>query len=275
VLEFRKIIGPLTDPVAHGGDAADAFHVVAPSLPGFGFSEKPAQAGWSVERIARAWGVLMTRLRYDRFVAQGGDWGSAVTIAMGVQQPPGLVGIHLNMLSINPPDPPGDQNALDTEEQIAIEARRQFVTIESGYARLQATRPQTIGYSLADSPIGQAAWIYEKFRNWSDCNGDPATIFSQDELLDNITLYWLTNSGASSARLYWESMGAFRPMHVTLPVGFTQFPKEITHPARKWADLIFPDIIHWKKADRGGHFAALEQPEILVEELRTCFRHLR
>lgn len=275
VLEFQKVIGPLTDPTAHGGDRADAFHVIVPSLPGYGFSGKPTAAGWGVERIARAWGLLMTRLGYARYGAQGGDWGSAITINMGVQRPAGLAGIHLNMLSIAPPEALAAGRSPDAEEQRALDAARAFAEKGSGYAKLQATRPQTIGYALADSPVGQAAWIYEKLRYWSDCDGDPLTIFTPDEILDDISLYWLTNCGASSGRLYWESMGSFRPTNVTLPVGFSAFPKEIIKPSRKWAERLFPEIIHWNEVDRGGHFAALEQPALFVEEVRACFRHLR
>lgn len=272
VLEFHKVIGPLTDPTAHGGNAADAFHLVIPSLPGYGFSDKPKESGWGVERIARAWAELMHRLGYERYVAQGGDWGSSVTVTLGVQAPAGLAGVHLNMLTVMPPDLDDD---LDPEEQIAVDAWKQFAEVESAYARLQATRPQTIGYALADSPIGQAAWIYEKFRGWSDCGGDPETILTKDEMLDGIMLYWLTNSGASSARLYWESMGSFRPMEIHLPLGYSAFPGEITKPPRKWADRVFSNIIHWNSLDRGGHFAAFEQPVLFVDEVRTCFRQLR
>ncbi len=272
VIEFHKVIGPLTDPSAHGGDPADAFHLVIPSLPGYGFSDKPAETGWGVERIAQAWAALMERLGYDRYVAQGGDWGSSVTVMLGTQAPPGLIGVHLNMLSIMPPDL-GDQ--LDPDEQRAVAASRHFADVESAYARLQATRPQTIGYALADSPVGQAAWIYEKLRGWSDCDGELENIFSRDEMLNAITLYWLTNSAASSARLYWESMGSFRPMKVDLPLGYTQFPREILAPPRQWADAIFSQIIHWNSVEKGGHFAAFEQPALFVEELRTCFRRLR
>ncbi|WIA55259.1 epoxide hydrolase [Sphingobium sp. WTD-1] len=272
VIEFHKVIGPLTDPPAHGGNPADAFHLVIPSLPGYGFSDKPAETGWGVERIAQAWAALMDRLGYDRYVAQGGDWGSSVTVTLGTQAPSGLIGVHLNMLSIMPPDL-GDQ--LDPDEQRAVAASRHFADVESAYARLQATRPQTIGYALADSPVGQAAWIYEKLRGWSDCDGEPENIFSRDEMLDAIMLYWLTNSAASSARLYWESMGSFRPMKVDLPLGYTQFPREILAPPRRWAEQVFSQIIHWNSVEKGGHFAAFEQPALFVEELRTCFRRLR
>lgn len=272
VIEFHKVIGPLSDPVAHGGNAADAFHLIVPSLPGYGFSGKPQGTGWGVERIAQAWAELMQRLGYDRYVAQGGDWGSAVTVSMGVQAPPGLIGVHLNMLSIMPPDL-GEE--VDADEQAALAASKHFADVESAYARLQATRPQTLGYALADSPVGQAAWIYEKLRGWSDCDGEPETIFTRDEMLDTIMLYWLNNSGASSARLYWESMGSFRPMAIDLPLGYSQFPREILAPPRKWAERVFSNIIHWNNVDKGGHFAAFEQPHLFIQEVRTCFRPLR
>ena len=206
VLEFRNVIGPLTDPLSHGGKASDAFHLIIPSLPGYGFSGKPPVTGWGVERIAKAWAELMRRLGYDRYVAQGGDWGSLVTMCLAVDAPPELAAVHFNMLSIVPPDLAG---SLHPEEQTALESMRQFNDVESAYARLQATKPQTIGFALADSPIGQAAWIYEKIQRWSDCDGMPESVFSMDEMLDNITLYWLTNSGVSASRQYWEYKGGF------------------------------------------------------------------
>ena len=272
VLEFRKTIGPLTDPVAHGGQPADAFDLVIPSLPGYGFSGKPGATGWGVERIAKAWAELMRRLGYARYVAQGGDWGSAVTMCLAVDEPEGLAGVHFNMLSIIPPDLPEE---LDAEELAALDGMRQFNEREFAYAYLQASKPQTLGFALADSPVGQAAWIYEKLQRWSDCDGTPENALSRDEMLDTITLYWLTNSGASSARLYWESMHSFRPRNVRIPLGYTQFPREIIWPARRWADRYFENIVHWNSVDKGGHFAAWEQPGIFVREVRDCFRPLR
>ncbi|MEO0030456.1 MAG: hypothetical protein RIS94_214 [Pseudomonadota bacterium] len=272
VVEFHKVVAPLTDPVANGGDPADAFHLVIPSLPGYGFSGKPDAPGWGVERIARAWAELMRRLGYERYVAQGGDWGSAVTVQMGVQAPAGLAGVHFNMLAIAPPE---GSDAPTQEEQAALSAAHHFASVESAYARLQATRPQTLAYALADSPLGQAAWIYEKLRNWSDCDGEVENVFTHDEVLDTIMLYWLTNSGGSSARLYWESMGNFRPMAIDLPLGYTQFPREIMAPPRIWAERIFSNIIHWNTVEKGGHFAAFEQPSLFVREVRACFRQLR
>lgn len=272
VIEFHKVIAPLVDPTAHGGSAEDAFHVVLPSLPGYGFSDKPATSGWGIERIARAWAELMQRLGYHHYVAQGGDWGSAVTVQMGAQRPAGLIGIHLNMLSLLPQD---KSAPMDAEEQAALASYQYYSSVESAYARLQATRPQTLGYALADSPVGQAAWIYEKLRNWSDCEGDPGTIFTRDEILDNIMLYWLPNNGASSGRLYYESLVNFVAKRVELPVGASLFPKEIITAPRKWADMAFPDIVHWNSLAKGGHFAAFEQPAVFVDELRRCFAKMR
>jgi len=273
VVEFHKVIGPLTDPVAHGGDAGDAFHVVCPSLPGYGFSDKPARAGWGVERIAGAWAVLMGRLGYRRYVAQGGDWGSMVTTALGTQDPEHCAAIHLNM-PVAPPAP--DQMGEPTEqEQQALAALAHYEQWGSGYSKQQSTRPQTLGYGLLDSPAGQAAWILEKFQAWTDCDGHPENVLSRDELLDNVMLYWLPGTAASSARLYWES---FRNPHlgeVTVPTGCSIFPKEIIRCSRRWAERRFRNLIHWRELDRGGHFAAFEQPERFVAELRDCFRQVR
>jgi len=271
VVEFHKIIGPLCDPVPHGGSADDAFTVIAPSLPGFGFSDRPASSGWGVDRIAAAWAQLMQRLGYSRYVAQGGDWGSAVTVSLAKLRPAALAGIHITMVLADPIS----SGAFDADEQDALEARRVYATAESGYARQQATRPQTLGYGLADSPAGQAMWIYEKFERWSDCAGDPETVFSRDELLDNIMLYWLPNTGTSSARLYWESMASFKPTPLDLPVGCSIFPREIARPPRKWVETLYPNLFYWNRPDHGGHFAAFERPEIFVQELRNCFRKLR
>jgi pimeloyl-ACP methyl ester carboxylesterase len=273
VIEFHKVIGPLVDPPAHGGDAADAFDLVLPSLPGYGFSEHPGESGWGVFRIARAWPVLMRRLGYERYGAQGGDWGAAVTTIMGHEAAEGLVGIHVNMpLCL----PDAKSAAAGSEEAALSKALGDYARWESGYAIQQATRPQTLGYALADSPVGQAAWIYEKFRAWTDCDGDPESVLSQDEMLDNIMLYWLSNSGASSARLYWESFhDGFASVAVDLPSGCSIFPKEIYTPSRKLAERHYRRLIYWNKQERGGHFAAFEQPSAFVEELRACFRLMR
>jgi pimeloyl-ACP methyl ester carboxylesterase len=274
VMEFMKVIGPLTDPTAHGGQAADAFHVVAPSLPGYGFSDKPAKAGWGVQRIAGAWIQLMGRLGYQRWVAQGGDWGAAVTTAIGVARPPGCLGVHVNMPLANPL--PEDLKAPTPAEQASIAALQYYQDKDSGYSKQQATRPQTLGYGLVDSPAGQAAWIYEKMWAWTDNIGAPEDALTPDEMLDNIMLYWLPGAGASSARLYWESFGAFGgSTKLELPVGVSIYPKEIFRPSRRWAERRMTNIIHWNELDKGGHFAAWEQPDIFVNELRDCFRKVR
>jgi epoxide hydrolase len=272
VLEFMKVIGPLTDPVAHGGKAEDAFHLILPSLPGYGFSAKPEGSGWGVRRTASAWIELMQRLGYDRYVAQGGDWGAAVTTALAYMKPAGLEAIHLNMVIAFPPDA-SDQSEWTEAEKGAWETYRDILTTGMGYANEQGTKPQTIGYSLNDSPVGQCAWIYEKFHGWTDCDGDPENILSRDEILDNITLYWLTGTGASSARMYWESTAtAFLPVQIEVPTGGSVFPKEILRASRRWAEKNYVNIIHWNELDKGGHFAAFEQPAAFVDEIRACFR---
>jgi pimeloyl-ACP methyl ester carboxylesterase len=269
IIEFHKVIEPLTT----GADGQIAFDLVVPCLPGYGFSQKPDKPGWSVERIAQAWITLMARLGYDRYVAQGGDWGAAVSIAMGKLAPPQLAGIHLNMPLVIPRTAErGNPNA---EEQAALKALELYTRDEAAYARLQATRPQTIGYALADSPVAQAAWIYEKFYAWSDCDADPDGLFTRDALLDNIMLYWLSGTGASSARLYWESFRkAFAPTVLELPVGCSIFPKEIIPAPHRWAQRFYRNLIHWNALERGGHFAAFEQPDLFVQELRQCFSRL-
>jgi pimeloyl-ACP methyl ester carboxylesterase len=274
VIEFFKIIGPLTDPEAHGGEAKDAFHVVVPSLPGFGFSGKPAERGWNADRIAGAWAELMRRLEYTHYVAQGGDWGSVVTTEMARQKLAGLAGIHLNMPFVIPDPIPTE--GLSEEERIAAEKYQRFLSDGFGYFLLQATRPQTIGYALTDSPVGQAAWIYEKFRAWTDNDGDPEDALTLDEMLDTITLYWLTETAASSARMYMENAAVTgAPPVINLPVGCSIFPREIVPAPRSWAERVYPNLIHWNELDRGGHFAAFEQPGLFTAELRTCFRALR
>lgn len=272
-LEFLDVIGPLTDPTSHGGRAEDAFHLVIPSLPGYGLSDKPMATGWTVERIARAWATLMQRLGYDRYVAQGGDWGSAITRAMAVQRVPGLVGIHLNMVVCFPPP---DEDFADAEAQEARDVAEAHKQTGLGYSTQQSTRPQTLGYALADSPVGQAAWIYEKFQAWTDHDGDPEQALSRDAMLDTIMLYWLTDSAASSARLYWESFrSAFGNARIDLPAACSIFPAEMRRPPRRWAERVFADIIYWNRAARGGHFAAFEQPATFVDEVRAGLRSLR
>ena len=273
VVEFQKVIGPLTDPVAHGGKASDAFHVVCPSMPGYGFSDKPTQTGWGVDTIADAWAALMAKLGYARYVAQGGDWGAMVTNHIGLRDTEHCAGIHLNM-PIAAPDPE-TMNDLTPLEQRALAAMQHYQDFDSGYSKQQSTRPQSLGYGLVDSPAGQAAWILEKFWSWMDCDGHPENVLSRDELLDNVMLYWLPGAGASSARLYWESFNSPSFDSVTVPTGCSIFPKEIFQCSRRWAEKKFTNLVHWNELDAGGHFAAFEKPEIYVDEVRTCFRHVR
>jgi pimeloyl-ACP methyl ester carboxylesterase len=280
IVEFLKVIGPLTDPTAHGGDASDAFHVVCPSLPGYGFSDKPARPGWGVERIARAWTVLMTRLGYQRYGAQGSDWGTSVSASVGQQDPQHVVGIHLTP-PLAPPDP-ATLDDLTERERAALASLEQSAEWDSGYSREQETRPQTIGYALVDSPAALCAWIIEKFWAWTDNDGHLENVLTRDELLDNLMLYWLPRTGASSARLYWESIrqvnewisGAVDDV-VDVPTGCSIFPKELQRPSRRWAEKRFVDIRYWNEPERGGHFAAFEQPELFVDEVRAFFRLVR
>jgi pimeloyl-ACP methyl ester carboxylesterase len=273
VLEFRNVIGPLTDPTRYGARAEDAFHLVIPALPGFGFSDKPDAAGWNVARTAEAWVVLMQRLGYAKWVAQGGDWGSSVATALGHLRPPGLAGIHLSWPFVFPEKIPA---TLSADEQRAVDAVAKFRSNEAGYIQLQSTRPQTVAYGLTDSPAGQAAWIYEKLQAWSDSNGDAASVLGRDAILDNITLYWLTDTAASSARTYWENRGStFSRGRLELPVAASIFPHEIYRAPKSWAQQCYPNLIHWNELPRGGHFAAWEQPVLFAQELRDGFRSLR
>jgi epoxide hydrolase len=274
IVEFSKVIEPLTDPTAFGGEAADAFHVVCPSLPGFGFSAKPQTAGWGVDRIARAWAGLMDRLGYPRYGAQGGDWGSGITTAMGAQDSEHCAGIHITLAMGVRPEAIGEPTP---QEARALKGAKYYADWDSGYSKQQSTRPQTLGYGLTDSPGGQAAWILEKFWAWTDCDGDPLNILGRDELLDNVMLYWVTATATSSARLYWESFGAARrTAHtVTIPTGVAVFPKEIVPPVRRWLEPRYTDIRHWSEMPKGGHFAAFEQPELFVAEVRKYFALLR
>jgi pimeloyl-ACP methyl ester carboxylesterase len=276
VLEFEKAIGPLTEP----DDPADAFHVVVPSLPGYGFSDRPTEPGWTVRRIAAAWRELMARLGYERYGAQGSDWGTSVTTSMGQQDTGQLAGIHV-MPPIAAPDP-ATFDDLTPAEEAALADLRHAEAHESGYAEQMTTKPQTVGYALTDSPAGLCAWIVEKFASWTDSGGRPETVLTRDEMLDDITLYWLTRTATSSARLYWES---FREVGewfskatedtVPVPTGCSIFPKEMPRPSRRWAANRYTDIRHWGEPARGGHFAAFEQPHLFVNELRTFFRMVR
>ncbi len=282
VVEFLDVLDPLIDPLAHGGEAGDAFHVVCPSLPGFGFSAKPTQPGWGTARIARAWSVLMTRLGYERFGAQGGDWGAAITTELAAQQPERLVGIHLNYAPWPVRDRPTTEDLTDVERQ-SLADFGQHLEWGSGYALQQATRPQTLAYGLTDSPVGQCAWIAEKYWAWTDHDGDPLEALSQDQMLDNISLYWHTSTAASSARIYWEDGFARpsnrsarrRPEPPAVPVGVSVFPREIVRPSRRWCERYYPDLRFFDQLDRGGHFAAFEQPELFVDQVRRAFRAMR
>jgi len=273
VVEFTKVIGPLTDPRAHGGDPADAFHLVLPSIPGYGFSGPTREPGWNVAKIALAWDELMTRLGYGRYGAQGGDWGSSISRELGVSAPAHVIGVHLNMLL---PSGPLDDPALTDIDKRRLDRMRQFRTTGMGYGAIQSTRPQTLAYALTDSPAGQLAWIVDKFRDWTD--GDlPEDAVDRDQMLTNVTLYWLTGTAGSSARLYLEaarSGGWGPPARSTVPTGVAVFPYEIAPPIRRFAELS-NNIVHWSEFDRGGHFAAMEEPDLLVTDIRQFFRQLR
>jgi pimeloyl-ACP methyl ester carboxylesterase len=283
ILEFMKVIGPLTDPTAHGGSAEDAFHLVIPSIPGFGFSGKPTETGWGSDHIGRAWAVLMQRLGYERYVSQGGDCGSVISHRMALQNAPGLIGIHVNMpatvpkeiasiLAAGGPAPSG----LTDKERAAFDALDRFYKDSSAYAAMMVTRPQTIGYSLVDSPVGLAAWTYEKFAQWTHSGGDPERVLTKDEMLDDISLYWFTASGASAAQIYWEDhSNNFNAVDVAMmPVAVTVFPGEIYCAPRRWAERCYHNLIYFHEADNGGHFAAWEQPKLFTQEVRAAFRLL-
>ena len=273
IVEFMQVIGPLTDPVAHGGDAADAFHVVAPALPGSGFSGKPTGTGWDVTRVAHAWVELMTRLGYEEWAAQGGDWGAVVTTTLGALRPAGLLGIHLNTQYAFPAQIPDE---LSDDERRAVAGLARYGGELGGSNHLQGTRPQTVGFALADSPVGQAAWIYEKFQSKTDNDGLAEDALDVDTMLDAISLHWFTNSAASSARIYWENRTAtMAGPRLELPVAVTVFPRDVPRLPRSWIRDTYADLVHLGEAPRGGHFAAMEQPGILVEEIRTGLRSLR
>ncbi len=286
-LELLKVIGPLTDPTAHGGRAEDAFDLVLPTYPGYGFSGKPTQTGWGPDRVARAWDVLMKRLGYERYVAQGGDWGAIISQAMAVQAPAGLLGIHINMPGTTPPSvvklvrnrepvPAGFSDV----EKAAYASLDIFYNKGFGYAEMMNTRPQTLGYGLADSPVGLAAFFYDKFAAWTYSGGEPEQALTRDEMLDDITLYWLTNTGTSSSRSYWDATqlggGPFTAIDIPkVPVAVTIFPGEIYRAPRSWANKNFHNIIYWNEVNKGGHFAAWEEPQLFTEELRAAFKSLR
>jgi pimeloyl-ACP methyl ester carboxylesterase len=268
VVEFHKVIEPLVNPTS----PKDAFHVVCPSLPGYGFSGKPTRTGWGVEKIAQAWETLMGRLGYDRYGAQGGDWGAAVTTHLGRNRGH-CIAIHLNMPIARPPT--DSTTDLTEDEQRALAAMAQHRRWGTGYSKQQSTRPQTLGYGLVDSPVGQLAWIVEKFWAWMDCDGHPENVLSRDELLDNVMVYWVSGTGASSARLYWESFDSFaEPGRVEIPTGVAAFPKEILPAPRRWCENAY-HITHWTTMPRGGHFAAFEQPALFVDDVRAFFVTVR
>jgi pimeloyl-ACP methyl ester carboxylesterase len=283
VLELVKTIGQLTDPTAHGGTAKDAFHVVIPSMPGYGFSEVPSETGWGPDRIGRAWHVLMKRLGYNRYVSQGGDWGAVVSDKMAAQAPEGLLGIHTNMPATVPPDiakaladgepaPAG----LSEDEKAAYGQMNALYTKGAGYALMMVTRPQTLGYALTDSPVGLAAWYYDKFADWTYSGGNPEKSLTKDEMLDDISLYWFTGTATSGARLYWENnANNFNAVDIKIPAAITVFPGEIYQAPKSWAEKAYHNLIYYNKVDKGGHFAAWEQPDLFASELRAAFRTLR
>ncbi|SDG20816.1 Pimeloyl-ACP methyl ester carboxylesterase [Chitinophaga filiformis] len=285
LVEFLGVIDRLTDPTKFGGSAKDAFHVVIPSIPGYGLSDKPTTLGWNPLRIARAWTVLMQeKLGYTQWVAQGGDWGSAITHALAGERPQGLLAAHVNLPLVVPTTYPDNPSA---EEQAAIRDIEYYLNQMSGYADQMNTRPQTIGYALNDSPLALAMWMYEKFWEWTDNQGQPEDALTKDQMLDNISLYWFTGTGTSSARLYWEGVGstirnagffsASRATSdkITLPMGASIFPGETFHAPRAWAEAAWPDLFYWNEVDKGGHFAAFEQPEIFAKEMYKAFRSFR
>jgi pimeloyl-ACP methyl ester carboxylesterase len=284
ILEFLKAIDPLTNPTAHGGKAEDAFHLVIPSIPGFGFSAKPGVKGWGSDHIGRAWSQLMLRLGYDRYVSQGGDCGSVISQRMALQKVQGLAGIHLNMPAVVPAEiahvlAAGDPApaSLTTKERDAFDQLVAFYRDNSAYAAMMNSRPQTIGYSLVDSPVGMAAWMYEKISQWTYSGGDPLKVLTRDEILDDFSLYWLTGTGASAARIYWEDhTNNFNARGVIdLPVAVSVFPGEIFRAPKTWAERAYTNLYYFNEASNGGHFAAWEQPQLFAQEVRAAFRTLR
>ncbi len=286
-LELLKVIAPLTDPTAYDGKAEDAFHLVLPTYPGYGFSGKPKSTGWGPDHVARAWHALMQRLGYKRYVSQGGDWGAIISQVMAVQAPAGLLGIHTNMPGTVPPSvlrlirnrEPAPASFSEAEKK-AFAGLEYFYHKGFGYAEMMNTRPQTIGYSLADSPVGMLAFFYDKFAEWTYSGGKPEHALTPDEMLDDVTLYWLTNTGTSSSRSYWDAAqgdgGPFNAIDIpNMPVAVTIFPGEIYRAPRSWAEQSFHKLIYWNEVDKGGHFAAWEEPQLFAQEMRAAFRSLR
>jgi len=283
VFELLKIIGPLTDPVAYGGKAEDAFDLVIPSMPGYGFSGRPETTGWDADHIAKAWDVLMKRLGYQKYVSQGGDWGSVVADKMAQQKPEGLLGIHVNMPATVPADVAtalknGDPapKGLSAKEKAAFNSLNKLYTKGGGYAAMMVTRPQTLGYGLTDSPVGLAAFFLDKFNEWTYSSGNAEKSLTADEMLDDISLYWLTNTAASSAQLYWENnANNFNAVNISIPAAITVFPGEIYQAPRSWAEKSYHKLIYFNEVDKGGHFAQWEEPQLFAEELRKAFKSLR
>ncbi|MFI9328679.1 epoxide hydrolase family protein [Kitasatospora sp. NPDC052868] len=282
-VEFLDVIGPLTDPRAHGGDPADAFHVVIPSLPGYGFSGRPQETGWDTARVARAWAELMHQLGYGRYVVQGGDWGMPISLQLGLADPVHVAGVHVNMLATFPPQDEAAFAQLDEADHARLAFAMHFEQDGAGWRKIQSTRPQTLSYGLTDSPVGQLAWIVEKFKEWSAAESTPEDVVSRDRLLTNVALYWFTASAGSSAQLYYESNRLDSefvqtwagPWPLAAPVGVAVFPEDAVRPVRRWAEEILPTLAHWSEFDRGGHFAALEQPELFVGDVRAFARLVR
>ena len=278
VAEFVDIVGPLTDPARHGGDPNDAFDVVAPSMPGYGFSDHPREAGMNPRRIAALWAELMAGLGYERFAAQGGDWGAMVTCYLGADHAERVVGIHMNMVPAVPPREDRSTEGVSKQELAELAEARRFQQDETGYQKIQGTKPQTLAYALNDSPAGLAAWIVEKFRSWGDCDGDVERRFGKDRLLTNVMLYWVPETANSSCRLYYEALHSdqFPPkgLRVEVPSGFAIFPKEMVRPPRRWVERVF-NVQRWTRMPSGGHFAAMEEPGLLVDDIRAFFRPLR
>ncbi|NES30229.1 alpha/beta fold hydrolase [Micromonospora terminaliae] len=282
VAEFLEVIEPLTDPVRHGGDSADAFHLVIPSIPGYAFSGPTGQVGWDTGRVAGAWKELMRRLGYDRYAVQGGDWGTPISLRLGLADPEHVVGVHLNMCVAFPPPDPAAMAGLDQPDLDRLEFTGRFMQDGTGWQRIQSTRPQTLSYALTDSPVGQLAWIAEKYKEWTDSAKVPEDAVSRDHILTAVSIYWLTATAGSSAQLYYESSHMDAdfvrtwggPWPLAMPVGVASFPKDAVRPVRRFAEQIMPTLTHWSEFDRGGHFAALEQPELLVGDIRTFSRSL-
>jgi pimeloyl-ACP methyl ester carboxylesterase len=277
VVEFLDAIGPLTDPAAHGGDPTDAFDVVVPSLPGYGFSGPTTAPGWHPRRMASAFAVLMGELGYDHYGAQGGDWGSIVSANLADVDRAHVIGLHLNFVAVGAPEG-DDPAALSPDDQRALAAMREWRRTGAGYQEIQGTKPQSLGYGLQDSPAGLAAWIVEKFRAWSDCHGDVETSFTKDQLLTNVMVYWVTGTATSSTRLYYEMRSAGRAAvparHIECPTGVANYPGEITRVPRHWVEARY-NLTHWTDMARGGHFAAMEVPDLFVDDVRAFFRPLR